>query len=178
MLQTLIFENNIAELEDDLYASAEEDGDGDASHVNETSREYLFCDSTWKEEHVAYDPEPMEFTGMHGNNFFWNTFRTILQLIEIFWPHNILRDIVTETNRFATEDLGGGKTYGGVDWEPLTIPGLKVFIAILLYMGMKRQPNYKSYWQKEGSVFHCPIISNIMIRERFQSLTRCLHIRD
>jgi hypothetical protein len=85
---------------------------------------------------------------------------------------------VTETNRYATEDLGGGKTYGGVDWEPLTVPGLKAFIAVLLYMGMKRQPNRKSYWQKEGSVFHCPIISNIMTRERFQSLTRCLHIMN
>jgi hypothetical protein len=94
--------------------------------------------------------------------FFWNTVPTMLQLFEIFWPYNILRDIVVETNRYAMEDLGGGKTYGGVDWEPLTIPSLKAFIAVLLYMGMKRQPNRKSYWQKEGSVFHCPVISNII----------------
>jgi hypothetical protein len=26
---------------------------------------------------------------------------------------------------------------------------------------MKHQPNYKTYW-KEGSIFYCPIISNIM----------------
>jgi hypothetical protein len=51
-----------------------------------------------------------------------------------------------------------------------------VFIEVLLYMGMKCQSNRKSYWQKEGSVFHCPIISNIVTREQFESLTRCLHI--
>jgi hypothetical protein len=72
------FENNIAELEDDLYESAEEDGDDDGSHVDVTSTKYLFRDSTWKKEHVTYDPKPMEFTGVHGNNFFWNTFPTML----------------------------------------------------------------------------------------------------
>jgi hypothetical protein len=60
----------------------------------------------------------------------------------------------------------------------LTIPGLKAFIAVLLYMGMKRQPNRKSYCQKEGSVFHCPIISNIMTRQWFEALTRYLHITN
>jgi hypothetical protein len=59
----------------------------------------------------------------------------MLQFFVIYWPYNILRDIVIETNRYATEDLGDGKTYGGVDWEPLTVPGLKAFIVVLLYMG-------------------------------------------
>jgi hypothetical protein len=95
---------------------------------------------------VTYDLEPMDFIGMHSNNFFWNTFPTMLQLFEIFWPHNILRDIVIKTNCYATEDLRGGKTYGGVDWEPLPVTGLKAFIVVLLYMSMKCQPNHKSYW--------------------------------
>jgi hypothetical protein len=133
------FGSDILEIDGDLYASAKEDGDDDASPIDETSLKYLFRDSIWKDDHVTYDPEPREFTGARGNNFFWNTVPTILQLFEIFWLYNILQDIVIETNRYATEDLRGGKTYGGVDWEPLTVPGLKAFIAILLYMGMKRQ---------------------------------------
>jgi hypothetical protein len=48
--------------------------------------------------------------------------------------------------------------------------GLKAFLAIHMYMGMKRQPNYKSYWEKEGSLFYCPIISNIMSRAQFAQL--------
>jgi hypothetical protein len=139
---TLSYGSDVFELDGDLYASAEEDGDDDAYPVDETSLKYLFCDSTWKKDHVTYDPEPSEFTGVRGNNYFWNKVPTMLQLFEIFWPHNVLRDIVIETNRYATEDLRGGKTYGG---KPLTISGLKAFIAILLYMGMKRQPNRKSY---------------------------------
>jgi hypothetical protein len=45
-------------------------------------------------------------------------------------------------------------------------------------MGMKHQPNYKTYWEKEGSFFHCPIISNIMTHEHFIQLLRCLHITN
>ena len=170
--------SDVFELDGDLYAITEEDGDDDASTVAETSVKYLFHDSTWKKDHVKYDLEPSEFTRVHGNIYFWNKVSTMLQLFEIFWPYNVLRDIFIEANCYDTEDLGGGKTYGGVDWEPLTIPGLKAFIAILLDMGMKRQPNHKSYWQKEGSIFHCPIILNIMTRKCFEALTRCLHITN
>jgi hypothetical protein len=45
-------------------------------------------------------------------------------------------------------------------------------------MGMKKQPNYKTYWENEGTIFHCPIISNIMTRERFIQLRRCLYITN
>jgi hypothetical protein len=104
---------------------------------------------------------------------------TILQLFELFWPFNLLRKIVIETNRYATESLDAhGSTRGGPKWETLTVPGLKAFLAIHMYMSMKRQPNYKSYWEKEGIFFHCPIISNIMTRERFIQLQRCLHITN
>jgi hypothetical protein len=58
------------------------------------------------------------------------------------------------------------------------VPGLKAFLAIHMYMDMKRQPNHKSYWDKEGFLFHCPIISNIMSWARFSQLRQCLHITN
>jgi hypothetical protein len=86
---------------------------------------------------------------------------------------------VVETNRYATRPLDAqGHTMEGSKWVNLTIAGLKAFIVIHMYMGMKRQPNMKCYWEKEGSFFHCPTISNIMPRERFKDLVRCLHITD
>jgi hypothetical protein len=45
-------------------------------------------------------------------------------------------------------------------------------------MGMRRQPNIKSYWMKEGSIFHCPSVSNVMTRKRFMALNKCLHITN
>jgi hypothetical protein len=55
---------------------------------------------------------------------------------------------------------------------------LKAFLAVTLYMGMKKQPNVKSYWMKPPSIFHCSTISNIFTRKRYMTLTRCLHIMD
>jgi hypothetical protein len=40
------FGSDIPKIDGDVYASAEEDGDDDASTVDETSMKYLFCDST------------------------------------------------------------------------------------------------------------------------------------
>jgi hypothetical protein len=45
-----------------------------------------------------------------------------------------------------------------------------------MYMGMRWQPSIQTYWEKVGSIFHCPTISNIMSRFRFTQLRRCLHI--
>jgi hypothetical protein len=84
-----------------------------------------------------------------------------------------------ETSRYATEPLDArGNIREGKKWEALTIADLKAFMAIHMYMGMKKQPNYKTYWEKEGNFFHCPIIANIMTRELFIELRRCLHIID
>jgi hypothetical protein len=71
-----------------------------------------------------------------------------------------------------------GNTRGGIKWESLIVASLRAFMAIHMYMGMKKQPNYKTYWKKVGSFFHCPIIANIMTRERFIELRRCLHNTD
>jgi hypothetical protein len=60
----------------------------------------------------------------------------------------------------------------------LTIAGLKAFLAIHIYMRMKRQPYMRSYWEREGSFFHCLTISNIMTREQFRDLVCCRHITD
>jgi hypothetical protein len=67
---------------------------------------------------------------------------------------------------------------GGAKWETLSIVGLKAFLAIHMYMGMKKQTNHKFYWEKAGTFFHCPIISKIMSRECFIQLRRCLHITN
>jgi hypothetical protein len=56
---------------------------------------------------------------------------------------------VEETNRYATMVLDAfGNTRGGRTWKNFIMASLKAFLAIHMYMGMKRQPNYKSYWKK------------------------------
>jgi hypothetical protein len=89
-----------------------------------------------------------------------------------------LKDIVAETNRYAMEEDDHGDTRGGPAWRNLTVPKLKAFIAASFLMDLKKQPNNKSYWSKEGSFFHCPRISKMFTCDRFQELLRCLHLTN
>jgi hypothetical protein len=70
---------------------------------------------------------------------------------------------VHEMNRYAMERKNEGNTRGGTQWEKFTVSEFKAYVVIWLYMGMRRQPNIKSYWMKVGSIFHCPNVSNVMI---------------
>jgi hypothetical protein len=105
-----------------------------------------FQDNTWSQEFFTYDPKLKEFFGSHGPCSFFAGIPTLLQLFDLFWPYALLLKIVQETNRYATRLLDAlGNCMGGPKWVNLTIAGLKAFLAIHMYMGMKRQPNNKSY---------------------------------
>jgi hypothetical protein len=74
---------------------------------------------------------------------------------------------VEETNRYARHVKSVESIEGGPKWTDITVACLKAFIVVHIYMGMKREPHIKAYWHREGFIFHCPIISNIMTQERF-----------
>jgi hypothetical protein len=177
--RTVRVQGHFPELSELSQSESEDGDDANIMNVGNEALKHAYRDETWSQRSFTYDPKPREFLGRRGSQKFFAHMPTILTLFELFWPFNLLRKIVIETNRYATESLDAhGSTRGGPKWETLTVPGLKAFLAIHMYMSMKRQPNYKSYWEKEGIFFHCPIISNIMTRERFIQLQRCLHITN
>ena len=108
----------------------------------------------------------------------WPYFPSFIILFQLIWPWSVLQWIIDETNRYAMAVNNDGGTFGGCNWEPITLSELMVFIAIILYMGMKRQPNLKSYWYRRGSIFHCEKISNLITRARFVLFTKCLHVTN
>ena len=69
-------------------------------------------------------------------------------------------------------------TRGGAQWREFIVLEFKAYVAIWLYMSMKRQPKIKSYWMREGFIFHCPSISNVMTQKQFMALNKYLHIID
>jgi hypothetical protein len=100
----------------------------------------------------------------------WPKFPTFMQLFGLFWTSKCLKKIVTETNQYVKVVHGDGHIEGGPLWYDITVAKLKAFIALSFYMDLKKQPNYKSYWMEVGSVFHFPVISNIMSCDHFETL--------
>jgi hypothetical protein len=102
---------------------------------------------------------------------------TYLHLFGLFWTHTVLNRICLETNRYAREDEGG-KPKGGHDWYDVDEGELRAFMGIRLWMGMRKQPNIKTFWAGEDDIFHCPKITGLFTRKHFETLSKCLHLTN
>jgi hypothetical protein len=90
--------------------------------------------------------------------------------------HTVLNRICVETNRYAQED-DGGKPKGGHVWYDVEEGELRAFMGVRLWMGMRKQPNIKTFWAREEDLFHCPKISGLFTRKHFETLSKCLHLK-
>jgi hypothetical protein len=61
------------------------------------------------------------------------------------WTVVILMNIVAEANQYATMVDREGRLPSRAYWKDITVAKLKDFLAITLYIGMKKQSNVKSY---------------------------------
>jgi hypothetical protein len=93
---------------------------------------------------------------------------TFMMFFQMFWQDPLLRRIVAETNRYATRVGPDGNTLEGPSWRHFSVAGLKAFFVIFIFMGLKKQLDMKTYWQKKDSFFHCPVISQIFTRDCHQ----------
>jgi hypothetical protein len=86
---------------------------------------------------------------------------------------------VKESNRYASEIVDDeiGATRGGLHWTPLSLCEFRAYIAIWLFMGIKKFLCTRSYWSM-NPLLHCPVISQLMTRDRFEQITQCLHVAN
>jgi hypothetical protein len=115
--------------------------------------------------------------GLSGLKHEYTRMPTFLHLFGLFWTHMVLNRICVETNRYAQED-DGGKPKGGHDWYCVREGELRAFMGVRLCMGMRKQPNIKTFWVGDDDLFHCSKISSLFIRKRFETLNKCLHLTN
>ena len=75
-------------------------------------------------------------------------------IYSMYFDNDILSVLVTETNLYYEQYI---QSVGGVDnlpthsrarkWRPVSVAEMKVFIALLLFMGLGKMQNYKMYNQ-------------------------------
>ena len=97
-----------------------------------------------------------------------------------FWDDNILEIIVTETNRYVYF-MRGGKVLSPHSrehqWYDVTVPEIKVFLALVMLMGIVKKNNYRDYWSTDP-VNQTPVFCKVMSVNRFTNILRALHFSD
>jgi hypothetical protein len=140
-----------------------------------------FSPQTWNKETHVYANPPLPFTGPEpGCKHPYGRVPSIMGLFDKFWSQKLQRRIIKETNRYASEvlDVKTQQTRGGLDWTLLGLEEFRAYISICLFMGLKKLPSLRMYWARNEPFLTCPIISHIMTRDRYEQITRCLHVAN
>ncbi|XP_026277352.1 piggyBac transposable element-derived protein 1-like isoform X2 [Frankliniella occidentalis] len=94
-------------------------------------------------------------------------------LFRLFLTDEILSLLVEETNRYIRQESTRARK-----WIDVTIPEMKSYLAIVIIMGLNRQPSLKDYWSTNSEIYGCDLIRRIMTRARFQAITGSLHFAN
>ena len=96
----------------------------------------------------------------------------------------VIDHLVKETNHYydqIIEAKGGVETLSkcarAKSWQPVTTSEMRVFIAIILYMGLVRMPNYEMYWST-NDLIGLKNFTSLMSRGRFMGILTFFHASD
>ncbi|KAK3933254.1 PiggyBac transposable element-derived protein 4 [Frankliniella fusca] len=94
-------------------------------------------------------------------------------LFRLFLTEDVLLLLVEETNRYSHQESAKTRK-----WIDVTTQEMKSYLAIVIIMGLNRQPSLKDYWSINSDIYGCDIIRRIMTRARFQAITASLHFAN
>jgi hypothetical protein len=96
---------------------------------------------------------------------------SVLHFFQLLFNATILAMIVTSTNIYGNAHVSKQV------WQDVNTVEINKFIGIVLYMGILRQPDFKSYWSRDEK-YHRSWVSKRMSRNRFQQIWSALHFVD
>jgi hypothetical protein len=100
-----------------------------------------------------------------------------IHYFELFWGQEVWSILVENTNAYAQykeAECKEKKTGMSRWWKAVTLYEMRIFIALLIYIGIVGTSNIRSYWNKSESTTHKPMES--MTFFRFQQIKRYLYV--
>ncbi len=97
-----------------------------------------------------------------------------------FWDENILETIVAQPNRYMYFMQGGrvlSRESREHQWYDITVSEMRVFLALVMLMGVVKKNNYRDYWST-NPLIQTPIFSKVMPVNRFVNILQALHFTD
>lgn len=99
---------------------------------------------------------------------------TPLQFLQLFFTDDIFDSIVEQTNLYFEQIKSGSNK--NLTFQKTNQAEMKAYLGIVLAMGMGKLPSYEDYW--DAGILNMPWFSTVMSRNRFQQLSRYLHLAD
>ena len=96
------------------------------------------------------------------------------EVFEMFFSDDLMKLMVTESNRYAEEVMGNEKF---ATWTKITVDEMKAFLGFSILMGINQLPAVKDYWKKSEYLHYSPIADRIP-RNRFLEISRYIHFVD
>ena len=102
-----------------------------------------------------------------------------VDFFHLFFTNDLISSIVEHTNTYAWMNIIKKKKYASKDgsWKETSPNEIRMFIALLLYMGVVNVPAHDRYWSIK-SLFHGLWARVMMPRLRFKALLAMLHVVD
>ena len=94
-------------------------------------------------------------------------------LFALFFSDDLLALLSSNTNKYAKAKNAG---QSGREWHETTISDIKIFLAILIYMGVHISPSDEDYWRTDEELIHIP--RRFIGLKRFQQIKRFFHVAD
>ena len=98
-----------------------------------------------------------------------------LDYFQLFFDDDLFDLLVQNTNQYAASKNAGGN--GTRPWKPTSIPEMKIFFGLIIYMGIFPSAQVKDYWSRDTEfLFHR--IGMYLSQNRFEQLKRYFHISE
>ena len=94
----------------------------------------------------------------------------------LFFTHDLLQTITTNTNRYANLHRLQVAQERAREWTDLLVEELYVFLGVIIYMGVHKEPDIKTYWNTDFNMGPLHTISNHISLCRFEQIKRYCHV--
>jgi hypothetical protein len=95
---------------------------------------------------------------------------SLYSLFTLFFSDDLIALLSSNTNKYAKAKNAG---QSGREWHETTASDIKIFIAILIYIGVHISPSNEDYWRTDEEPIHMP---RFMGLKRFEQIKRFFHV--
>ena len=99
------------------------------------------------------------------------------QYVKLFLTHDVLKLILTNTNKYAKYKQDKKGKANPLWKEDLTMPEFKAFLAINIVMGLSPTPQYSCFWSQSCFMGN-EGVKKLMTKNRYEVICQYLHVSD